>query len=245
MKDQPAALVTGAGRRIGAGLARHLAARGHAVVLHHNGSAEGARRVAAEINGSGGIAHVLQADLADPAAVEGLIPAAIGLAPGLSLLVNNAARFVHDRVATLERANWDAHLAVNLSAPAFLAKAFAEALSARRRPGLIVNITDFKLAGRPDPAFLSYTVAKAGLAALTELLAVALAPQGIRVVAIAPGYTLPGGKQTDESFAEAFHAAPLGAGSTIADLARALGFALDSPALTGCTLPVDGGMHLL
>lgn len=245
MKDQPAALVTGAGRRIGAGLARHLATRGHAVVLHHNDSGEGARRVAAEINGSGGIAHVLQADLADPAAVEGLIPAAIDLAPGLSLLVNNAARFVHDRVATLERANWDAHLAVNLSAPAFLAKAFAEALSARRRPGLIVNITDFKLAGRPDPAFLSYTVAKAGLAVLTELLAVALAPQGIRVVAIAPGYTLPGGKQTDESFAEAFHAAPLGAGSTIADLARALGFALDSPALTGCTLPVDGGMHLL
>ncbi|MCW0183253.1 MAG: SDR family oxidoreductase [Zavarzinia sp.] len=245
MKPRPAALVTGAGRRIGAGLARHLAARGHAVVLHHNNSAEAASRVAAEISGGGGVAHVLQADLADPAAVEGLIPAAIELAPGLSLLVNNAARFVHDRVETLARANWDAHLAVNLSAPAFLAKTFAEALAARQRPGLIVNITDFKLSGRPDPAFLSYTVAKAGLAALTELLAVALAPQGIRVVAIAPGFTLPGGKQSDESFADAFHSAPLGAGSTITDLARALSFAIDSPALTGCTLPIDGGMHLV
>ena len=245
MAEKPAALVTGAGRRIGAGLARHLAARGYAVVLHHNDSAEGAARIAAEIAGSGGTAHVLQADLGDADAVEALIPAAFDLAPGLSLLVNNAARFVHDRVESLTRANWDAHLAVNLSAPAFLAKAFADALSARQRPGLIVNITDFKLSGRPDPAFLSYTVAKAGLAALTELLAVALAPRGIRVVAIAPGFTLPGGKQSDESFAEAFHAAPLGAGSTIADLARALGFAIDSPALTGCTLPIDGGMHLV
>lgn len=245
MAEKPAALVTGAGRRIGAGLARHLAARGYAVVLHHNDSAEAATRIAAEIAGSGGTAHVLQADLGDADAVEALIPAAFDLAPGLSLLVNNAARFVHDRVESLTRANWDAHLAVNLSAPAFLAKAFADALSARQRPGLIVNITDFKLSGRPDPAFLSYTVAKAGLAALTELLAVALAPRGIRVVAIAPGFTLPGGKQSDESFAEAFHAAPLGAGSTVADLARALSFAIDSPALTGCTLPIDGGMHLV
>lgn len=243
MTGRRAALVTGAGRRIGAGFARHLAARGFDLVLHHNGSGEAAARVAAEIEAMGRRAHLLHADLADPAAVEGLMPAAFALAPRLDLLVNNAARFVHDRVENLTRANWDAHLAVNLSAPAFLAKAFADGLDGR--PGLVVNITDFKLAGRPDPAFLSYTVAKAGLAALTELLAVALAPRGVRVVAIAPGYTLPGGKQTDESFAAAFHSAPLGAGPGIADLARALSFAIDSPALTGCTLPVDGGMRLV
>ncbi len=240
----PAALVTGGARRIGAGLARHLAARGHAVVLHHHGSGEEALETAEAIRREGGTCHLLAADLADPVAVEALVPRAAALEPGLSLLVNNAARFVHDRAATLTRANWDAHLAVNLSAPAFLSQAFAAHLQAADRRGLIVNLTDFKVTGRPDPAFLSYTVAKAGLAALTDLLAVALAPR-IRVVAIAPGFTLPGGKQTAEKFETAFRAAPLGQGSTVEDLARALDFAIDSPALTGTTLTVDGGMHLL
>lgn len=238
--SRPAALITGGAQRIGGALARHLAARGHAIVLHHNRSIEAARETATAIREGGGICHLLAADLADPAAVDGLIPAALALEPGLDLLVNNAARFMHDRIATMTRQNWDAHLAVNLSAPAFLAQAFA----AQVGRGLIVNITDFKLAGRPDPAFLSYTVAKAGLAALTQILAVALAPH-VRVAAIAPGFTLPGGKQTTESFDKAFRAAPLGHGSTPEDLARALDFLIDSPAVTGITVPVDGGMHLL
>ncbi|RJF80622.1 SDR family oxidoreductase [Oleomonas cavernae] len=238
--SRPAALVTGGARRIGAGLARHLGGRGFAVVLHHHGSVEEAQATAAAIRAGGGTCHLLAADLADAAAVETLVPRAIALEPGLSLLVNNAARFVHDRVETLTRANWDAHLAVNLTAPAFLAQAFA----AQVERGVIVNLTDFKVTGRPDPAFLSYTVAKAGLGALTDLLAVALAPR-IRVAAIAPGFTLPGGKQTREKFDKAFRAAPLGTGSTIEDLARALDFIIDSPALTGLTLTIDGGMHLL
>jgi len=244
LSGRPAALVTGAGKRIGAAFARHLAARGFAVLLHHNASADEAGQVAAEIRAAGGTCHLLAADLADAAAVETLVGRATALEPGLNLLVNSAARFVHDRIENLTRANWDAHLAVDLSAPAFLSRDFAAHVAAEGGRGLIVNMVDFKLSGRPDPAFLSYTVAKAGLAALTELLAVALAP-AVRVVAIAPGYTLPGGKQTAEGFERAFKAAPLGAGSTPDDLCRALDYAIDSPAVTGTTLLVDGGMHLL
>lgn len=236
-----AALITGAGRRIGACLARHLARRGP-VVLHYNRSADDAAAVAAAIRDDGAVCHLLQADLATRDGVEGLMARALALAPGLDTLINNAALFRYDRLATLDWASWQAHLAVNLTAPAWLTRDFAAA-RAPDGPGVVINLLDCKLSGPADPAFLSYTVAKAGLAELTRQTAKALAPH-IRVVGLAPGYSLQGGLQDAARFAEAAARTPLGRPVDPAELARAVDLILDCRALTGSVLTVDGGAHL-
>lgn len=227
------AIVTGGAKRIGAEIARALAADGWHVLIHHNRSTDAAAALADEIGGS-----TVRAELADPGAAEAIIAALDGLPPA-RLLVNNASRFVLDSASGFTVAGWDAHLDINLRAPALLSQAFA----ARAGQGLIVNLLDAKLAS-PNPDFFTYTVSKMGLAGLTELTARAFAP-AIRVCGIAPSVTMVSGPQSRDNF-EAVHALnALGRGVDVSEIVAALRFLIATPTITGQTIVLDGGQRFL
>lgn len=235
-----AALITGGGRRIGRAIALALSRAGYAVVLHANTSRAEAERLATEIVGTGGRASVVLADLADAAALRGLVAAARAFGP-LTLLVNSASAFEPDEIATLERAHYERTLAVNLTAPLFLTQAFA----AQAPDGVdasIVNIVDQRVL-RPTPRFLSYTLSKSALHSATTTLAQALAPK-LRVNAVAPGPTLPSPRQNEAQFAAQTAALPLARGPTPEDVAAAVLYLAQAASVTGVTIAVDGGQHL-
>jgi NAD(P)-dependent dehydrogenase (short-subunit alcohol dehydrogenase family) len=235
----PTALVTGAAKRVGAGLARALAADGWRVLLHCHQSRGAAEALAADLAGVTHPPVVVTGDLADPATPEALFAAAPG---PVALLVNNASLFEEDRFASFPLAGWQRHMAVNLLAPTLLTRALAARLPAGAN-GLVVNLLDAKLA-QPNPDFFSYTVSKMGLAGVTELSARALAPN-IRVNAIAPAVTLVSGPQSRENFAAAHVLNPLGRGVDVSHLAAALRYLVATPTVTGQTLVLDSGQRFL
>jgi NAD(P)-dependent dehydrogenase (short-subunit alcohol dehydrogenase family) len=235
-----AALITGAGRRIGRAIALALARAGYSVVLHAYRSRAEAEKLAGEIVGAGGRAAVVLADLTDADAVRGLIPAAAAFEP-LTLLVNNASQFDEDEIASLERARFERTFAVNLTAPVFLAQAFA-AQAPERTDASIVNIVDQRVL-KPTPRFFSYTLSKSALHSATITLAQALAPK-LRVNAVAPGPTLARPRQTDAQFAAQAAAVPLQRGPTPEDIAAAVLYLATARSVTGTVIAVDGGQHL-
>jgi len=227
------AIVTGGAKRIGAALARALAADGWHVLVHYNRSKAEAEALAAEIGGT-----IVQADLEHPEAAIPIFAALNGLPPA-RLLVNNASLFADDDIRSFTPERWHAHLDVNLLAPALLARTFAEVVGA----GLIVNMLDAKLAS-PNPDFFSYTVSKMGLAGVTELCARAFAP-GIRVNAIAPSVTMVSGPQSRENFDKVHGLNALGRGVHVDDIVAALRFLIATPSVTGHTVLLDGGQRFL
>jgi NAD(P)-dependent dehydrogenase (short-subunit alcohol dehydrogenase family) len=229
-----AALVTGASRRIGAHLARTLAGRGYPVAIHYRSSAAEAEAVADEIEHGGVRAAPLQADLNDPAQLEGLMAAAHAALGPVTVLVNSAADF--------NLAQWDRQLATNLRAPVVLAREFARLLPAAAT-GLVVNLLDQRIAA-PTRGYFSYTLSKLALAAATELLAAALAPR-VRVNGVAPGLTLISGAQSKADFERLIDRTPLGRGSSPDAIARALVYLLETDVVTGQILFVDGGRRLV
>jgi NAD(P)-dependent dehydrogenase (short-subunit alcohol dehydrogenase family) len=235
------ALVTGAGKRIGRAIALDLARRGLAVAVHYNSSAEAAEGVVAEIRAHGGTAVALQADLADEAAVERLVPTATEALGPLGILINNASTFEYDSVASATRAGWDRHMDANLRAPFVLIQQFAQQL---REPaeGVVVNLLDQRV-WNLTPHFVTYTVSKAALWTLTQTLALALAPR-IRVNGIGPGPTLPSTHQTEAQFARQCADMPLGHGTSPDEIVAAVWFLLQARAMTGQMLALDGGQHL-
>jgi NAD(P)-dependent dehydrogenase (short-subunit alcohol dehydrogenase family) len=235
-----AALITGAGRRIGRAIALALARAGYAVVLHANHSRAEAEKLASEIVSAGGHAAVVLADLVDGDAVHGLIPTAAAFGP-LTLLVNNASQFDQDEIGSLERARFERTLAVNLTAPLFLAQAFA-VQAPEGADASIVNIVDQRVL-KPTPRFFSYTLSKSALASATVTLAQALAPK-LRVNAVAPGPTLPSPRQTAKEFAAQAAAVPLQRGPSPEDIAAAVVYLAGAASVTGTVIAVDGGQHL-
>lgn len=235
------ALVTGAGRRIGRAIALALAEDGWRIAVHYNSSADEAAAVVREIAAAGGTAAALAADLGDAGETEGLVARAEQALGPVALLVNNASRFAKDGIKDLTADGWDANLAVNLRAPALLARDMAARLPDTMR-GCVVNIVDQKV-WNMNPDFLSYTIAKFGLEGLTRALAMALAPR-VRVCGVAPGLTLRSGKQTQAGFQRAHGRMLVGRGSTVDDVVAAVRYLVDAPAITGHTLLVDGGQHL-
>jgi NAD(P)-dependent dehydrogenase (short-subunit alcohol dehydrogenase family) len=235
-----AALITGAGRRIGRAITLALSRAGYAVVLNSHASRAEAEKLATEITNGGGKAHVVLADLADHDAVRGLIAAASAFRP-LTLLVNNASEFGSDAIENLERARFDHTMAVNLAAPLFLAQAFAAQAPAGANAS-IVNIVDQRVL-KPTPLFFSYALSKAALHNATTMLAQALAPN-LRVNAVAPGPTLPSPRQSEEQFAAQAATVPLGQGPSPEDIAAAVLYLAQAQSVTGVTIAVDGGQHL-
>jgi len=238
----PTVLITGAAQRIGRVLAGDFAARGWQVAIHYHASRQQAEALAAELGQGGTPVAVLAADLRVAREVDGLVPECCRVLGPPTCLINNAATFAPDAIATLGSELWDAQLAVNLKAPVFLAKAFA-----RRLPtgvaGNIINIIDQGVL-KPTPQFFSYSASKAGLWAVTRTLAQALAPQ-IRVNAIGPGPVLQSTHQTEAQFRAEYQATLLGRRTDPAEIAAAIRFILQAPALTGQMLALDGGQHLL
>ena len=236
-----AALVTGGARRLGRAIALALAGAGFDVALHARRSADAAEDTAAAIRRAGRCAVVLQADLAQEADTVRLLPAAAAVLGPIGVLVNNASTFERDDWDSVTRASWDAHLEPNLRAPFVLMQHFARALPAGAE-GVVINLLDQRV-WAPTPFFVSYTVSKAALWALTQSMALALAPR-IRVNAIGPGPALPSARQTDAQFARQCAMVPLGRGTSPEEVARAALAILALPAMTGQMIALDGGQHL-
>lgn len=237
-----AALVTGAGARLGMAMALGLAGRGYDVAVHYHSSLDDAREVAALIEAAGRKAAVVQADLSREEETARLIDEARKALGPLTLLVNSASCFEYDDVETATRRSWDAHIEVNLRAPFKLAQDFA-AQCDPSRDNLIVNITDQRVL-KPTPQFLSYSLSKAALHALTKPLAQALGPKNIRVNAIGPGPTLRSPRQPEEDWRRQNAATILGRGAAPDDIVGALLYLADAQAVTGQMIAVDGGQHL-
>ena len=219
-----------------------LAAQGWDVAIHHHRSADQAEQTAAQARALGRRALTVAFDLGAPGGHERLFEACEQSLGPVHCLVNNASRFVADAATTFELADFDAHMRVNVAAPLALARALHARLPAPLA-GVVVNLLDQKL-WNPNPDFFTYTLSKAALEAATGLLARALAPR-VRVVGVAPGISLPAPGQSQAGFAAAHRATPLGRGSTPEDIAAAVVFLASAPAITGTTLLVDGGQHLV
>ena len=235
------AFVTGAGKRIGRDIARRLARDGWRLALLARASLEGARALAAEIVAGGGEAAAFSVDLADPragAAAFAEIAAALG---PIELLVNNAAMFETDGVASLDLQLWRRQFAVNLEAPVFLAAAFAAALP-EDREGAIVNVVDQRVL-RLTPQNLSYTLAKSALWTATQTLAQALAPR-IRVNAIGPGPTYASVRQGEAGLAQEAAGALLGRSIRGEEIGDAVAYLAAARNVTGQMICVDAGQHL-
>jgi len=245
------ALVTGGAKRLGREMALYLAARGYDVAVHYASSQAAADAVVAEIRALGCKAQALPADLLIEAEMQGLLPAASQALGGpVTCLINNASIFEYDNVETATRNSWDRHMESNLRAPFVLTQAFAAQLpkaqmDANNEPiaqGLIINMIDQRVR-KLTPEFASYTIAKMGLWALTQTTAQGLAPH-VRVNAIGPGPTLQGARQSLEHFQKQRKNTVLTRGANPSDITAALGYFIDSPAVTGQLLCVDGGQHL-
>jgi len=245
------ALVTGGARRLGRAMALYLARRGYDVAVHYAGSQAEAEAVVAEIAAMGRRSVVLQADLLIESQMATLIDrAAAGLGGPVTVLVNNASVFEYDTIHSATRTSWDRHMDSNLRAPFVLTQRFAaqcpkavpDAAGEPVAQGLVVNMIDQRVQ-KLTPEFMTYTLAKMGLWALTRTAAQALAPD-IRVNAIGPGPTLRGARQSQSHFARQRAATVLRRGANPADITAALGFFLDSGAVTGQMVAVDAGQHL-
>ena len=242
MGSRPVALVTGAARRVGRAIALDLAAHGFDVAVHYRGSQDEAQATAAEARALGAAADCFAADLCDEAATRALVPAVVARLGRLDAVVNNASDFSYDDPASFSYARLEQQVRANTAPAVALAQALHEHLTAAGGEGCVVNLLDQKL-WNPNPDYFSHTLSKAALEAATTLLAMALAPR-LRVCGLAPGVTLPSGPMTGEEFDRAHRLTPLGRSSTPGDIARSVRFLLESPAITGTTLLVDGGQHL-
>jgi pteridine reductase len=235
-----AALVTGAGRRLGRAIALALGARGMDVGVHYGRSAAGARETATEIGHAGGHAACLQADLTEPDAPAALVDAAVRTLGRLDVLVNSAAVMMRTPVGEVTPADWDAMFAVNLRAPFLAAQAAAPHLARQR--GAIVNLADLA-AFETWPAYVPHGISKAGVVQMTRALARVLAPD-VRVNAVAPGTVLLPDSWPEDVARRLAETTPLQRLGTPEDVTRTVIFLLESDYITGETLAVDGGRRI-
>lgn len=240
-QDRRIALITGGARRIGRVIALDLARAGWTIAVHYRWSQDAAEQLLFEIRSAGGSAIALRADLARPDDVTSLVPRCVDAIGAPVCLINNASEFQVDSVATTTMEQWDTHLDINLKAPVFLAQALFRALPVGET-GNVINIIDQRV-WRLTPDFFSYTISKAGLWTATRTLAQGLAPR-VRVNAVGPGPVLKSIHQSDVDFADEVQSTLLKRGPTPEEIAAAVRFILDAPAMTGQMIALDGGQHL-
>jgi NAD(P)-dependent dehydrogenase (short-subunit alcohol dehydrogenase family) len=235
------ALVTGGAQRLGRTIAVELARNGFDVAIHCHTSVAEAAVTMADVRALGRRAVVVQADLATEFDAQALVPQATAALGPIGVLINNASRFDRDEWPDVTRETWDAHMEPNLRAPFVLIQAFAQALPEAAQ-GVVVNMIDQRVWSL-TPHFVSYTLSKAGLWALTQTMALALAPR-IRVNAIGPGPTLPSPRQSHAQFDRQAASVPLARRTDPDEIARAVMAILSLPAMTGQMIALDGGQHL-
>ena len=242
-------LVTGSARRLGRSIALALAAAGWQVAVHFRASEQDALETVADCARLSGVSSHFDADFEDEAAVRALLPRVVAHFGSVDAVVNSASLFEHDDAASFGFASMERHLRSNTGAPILLAQALHAHLQERAGAGeaevqgAVVNLLDQKLWNQ-NPDFVSYTLSKAALEAAGTMLALALAPR-VRVVGVAPGLTLTS-HLLDQARFEALHKlSPLGRSSSPEDVAATVLFALQNRSITGTTLLVDGGQHLM
>jgi len=240
MGGQPLALVTGAAHRLGKAFALALARNGHAVLIHYRNSSEQAISTAEEIRALGMPAFLAKADLSMPEDIGNLFAEIDKIPHTLKVLVNSAAIIPTGDPRTMTVQEWDTTLNLNLRAPFLCAR---EAAARMKEGGLIVNVTDVG-ARKSWSRFPSYSVSKAGLEALTNILARAFAP-AIRVNAIAPGLVLQSEQISNVDWQKLIDRLPLKRSARVHEIASALEFLLKNEYVTGQTLVIDGGYSLL
>ena len=232
-------------------MALYLGQRGYDVAVHYAGSETGALDTVAQLEALGRRGVALQSDLLDEKATQTLVTRAVDALGGpLTCLVNNASIFEYDTIKSGTRESWDRHIESNLRAPFVLTQHFADQVPAPVKDamgepvaqGLVINMLDQRI-HKLTPEFMSYTIAKMGLWAMTRTTAQALAPR-VRVNGIGPGPTLQGHRQSKDHFDRQRAATILKRGANPSDITAALGYFLDAPAVTGQVLAVDGGQHL-
>ena len=233
---QGAALVTGGAKRLGRAFIEALAADGRDVIIHYNSSADEAEALACELRGVNAIA--LGADLSKPEEAAGLIKRANQALGPVGVLVNSASVFEQDQLEDLGSESFHRHMTANTLAPALLTKALAGQGLER---ACVVNVLDYKLFNL-NADYFSYTLSKAALKTMTEMLAKSLAPN-VRVTAIAPGLTLPSAHHSDAEFERVHDDNPLKRGANPEDLVAALRFFVNTPSVSGQIVCVDGGQH--
>ena len=235
------ALVTGAARRVGATIARRLHAAGASLVVHYRRAEPEAAALEAELNAARAASSIrVRRELLEDGAPEALVAAAVRHFGRLDILVNNASSFYVTRLGAIEPRHWDDLIGSNLKVPVFLAQAAAPHLKETR--GAIVNVTDIH-AERPLRKFVVYSVAKAGLAALTRSLALELGPE-VRVNAVAPGaiaWPEQGGLVSQAERRRIVETTPLARIGSPEDVAQAVHFLCTAPFVSGAILAVDGG----
>ncbi len=251
-RQQKAVLVTGAAKRLGREIALEFARQGWDVAVHYGRSEQEAFETVKQIQALGVKTQAFQADLADEAAIKKLFATVSQQFTNLHCLVNSASIFEYDRAnsnSPLSATSLQNHMRVNLTAPILLSQLMFEyqknnpnKTGGENLPS-VIQLLDQKLINL-NPDYLSYTLSKAALATSVEVLALDFAPQ-LRVLGLAPGISLPSGDQTDDGFAKAHQMTPLGKSSTPSDVATAAVFLAQANAITGTTLYVDGGQHLL
>jgi hypothetical protein len=242
MGPRPLVLVTGAARRVGRVIALDLAAHGFDVAVHYRDSRDEAVSTAGEARAHGADADTFAADLADETAARALLPAVLARFGRVDAVVNNASAFEYDDVASFSYGTLARLMNANTAPTVVLAQALHDHLLARGAFGSVINLLDQKLWNQ-NPDYFSYTLSKAALEAATTMLAMALAPT-VRVCGVAPGVTLLSGSMATDEFERSHRLTPLGRSSTPDDVARSVRFLIESPAITGTTLIVDGGQHL-
>ena len=234
------ALITGGNRRLGLVIARALASAGAQVAFTYRGHASRARS-ALDVLPAG--SQAIPADLSDLGSLESVVLSAeSALGGAVDILVNNAAMFEYDTIATVTPSTIEAHFQTNVIAAVLLTR-FVVRHTTRSEAGLILNMLDYKI-HNPFPDFLSYTLTKYAMEGFTRLAARELAPRW-RVCGLAPGYTLAGPEQSPEDFARTHDNVPLKSGSTPGDVAQAAVFLAEAPRITAQILTVDGGAHML
>jgi NAD(P)-dependent dehydrogenase (short-subunit alcohol dehydrogenase family) len=241
-------LVTGAAKRLGREIALALARAGWQVAVHYRDSVEDARRTSQECTEISGNSASFRANLGNEAAVRNLVPRVIAHFGHLDAVVNSASTFEHDDATSFSFAAMDKHMRSNAGAAILLAQGLHSHVQEQRSAGqaargAVVNLLDQKLWNQ-NPDFMSYTLSKASLEAANTMLALALAPH-VRVVGVAPGLTLTSNLLSDAQFQARHKMALLEHSSTPEDVAATVRFALDNRSITGTTLVVDGGQHLM
>jgi pteridine reductase len=238
-----AALITGGARRVGAAIARRLHAAGANVLLHYRDSEADAVKLEAALNAlRAKSAARVKAELLAPIAPRALLSAARDSFGRLDLLVNNASSFFPVEVGAIEASHWEELIGSNLRAPMFICQEAAPELA--RSQGAIINIVDIH-AERPLKGYSVYSIAKAGLAALTRALALELAPK-VRVNGVAPGaIAWPDDGQFETVERNRILATtPLGRLGSPEDIAQAVHFLACAPYITGQVIAVDGGRSI-
>jgi len=241
---QRTVLITGAAKRLGREIALNLAKDGWRVAVHFRDSVEEASKTVADCKRLAGASASFRANLANETAVRNLLPNVVAQFGHVDAVVNSASTFEHDTPEDFSFAAMEKHMRSNAGAAILLSQALLEHLKDRAdATGVVINLLDQKLWNQ-NPDFLSYTLSKAALEAANTMLAISLAPR-IRVVGVAPGLTLTSHILKPEKFEMLHKLSPLGHSSTAADVAATVAFALNNNSITGTTLLVDGGQHLM